>query len=188
MIQTKQQLQEYLRADSEVQIPPRNPLKRWRNHIYMMKVLLRKSEYHYNNRKNFYHRCAYFIQWHRCLRLQRKYCAELRINVFGKGLTIWHPQRIIVNPHARIGDYCSISTGVIIAHAHGGNPIIGNHVELMVDSKVLGEITVANHVRIGANTLVLKDITEPDTTWVGNPAHKVNNHGTIETPVPVAHY
>lgn len=61
-------------------------------------------------------------------------------------------------------------------------------VELMIDSKVLGGITVADNARIGASALVLKPINEADTTWAGVPAKKINNQGTIETPIPVCTY
>ncbi len=35
----------------------------------------------------------------------------------------------------------------------------------------------------GANALVLKPIEEENTTWAGVPARKINDRGTIETPV-----
>ena len=66
------------------------------------------------------------------------FCSEIPINVFGKGLLIWHPGRIIVNPESTVGDYCSLSSGVVIAQAHGRCPVVGHHVEFMIDSKVLG--------------------------------------------------
>ena len=57
----------------------------------------------------------------------------------------------------------------------------------MIDSKVLGGVSVADHVRIGANALVIKSIDEPDTTWVGVSAKQINDKGTIETPVPICY-
>ena len=53
---------------------------------------------------------------------------------------------------------------------------------------MLGGITVADNARIGASALVLKPINEADTTWAGVPAKKINNQGTIETPIPVCTY
>ena len=97
---------------------------------------------------------------------------------------IWHPERIIVNGAARVGDYCSLSSGVVIAHSNHENPVIGDYVKLMIDSKVLGGVRVAGHVRIGANALVLKDIDEANTTWAGQPAHKIGDTGTVEHPIP----
>lgn len=106
------------------------------------------------------------------------------MNVFGKGLTIWRGERIITNPHARVDNYCSITSGVIIAQAHDEYPIIGAYVELMIDSKVLGGMTVVDHVRIGANALVIKNINQCNTTWIGCSVRKINDQETIENPVP----
>lgn len=185
MIQTKQDLEEYLSADRMVQPPAKSWLRRHRDLVFRMKVFLRKSEYHLNNCKgSIYHKVMYAWYWRRCMRIQRIFCSEINPNVFGKGLIIWHPERIITNVNARVGDYCSISSGVVIAHAHNMNPIIGNYVEFMIDSKVLGGIKIADHVRLGANTMAIKDITESNTTWGGSPAYKISDKGTCDTPVP----
>ena len=37
-------------------------------------------------------------------RYDRRFCSEIPINVFGKGLLIWHPERIIINPESKVGD------------------------------------------------------------------------------------
>lgn len=188
MIATKQDLKEYIAADLSVQPAPKSPFKRHRRKQIRMKIFLRKSEYHYNNRnKSIIHKLLYVYWWSRCKRVQDSFCTEICLNVFGKGLTIWHGERIITNPNARVGDYCSITSGVVIAQAHDEYPVIGNHVEFMIDSKVLGGVSVADHVRIGANALVIKSIDEPDTTWGGVPAKQINDKGTIETPVPICY-
>ncbi len=185
MITTKQDLEEYLSADRRVQPPAKSWLGRRRDLVFRMKVLLRKSEYHLNNRKgSLYHKVMYAWYWRRCMHIQRIFCSEINPNVFGKGLIIWHPERIITNVNARVGDYCSISSGVVIAHAHDMNPRIGDFVEFMIDSKALGGIEIADHVRLGANTMVIKDITESNTTWGGSPAYKISDKGTLDVPVP----
>lgn len=188
MIRTKEDLKEYLIADCKAQYSEQSWLERRRNKVFRMKVLLRKSEYHLNNKKHsLYHKLMYRWYWHRCSRIQMLFCSEINPNVFGKGLIIWHPERIITNVDARVGDYCSISSGVVIAQAHNRSPQIGNSVEFMIDSKALGGITIADHVRIGANTantMVIKDIMEPNTTWGGSPAYKISDRGTIDVPVP----
>ncbi len=187
VIQSKDDLRAYLEADNAVQPMPSNPVRRYLKKVIRMKILLRKSEYHYNNKdKNIYHKIAYLVQWQRCRKLQDRFCSEIPINVFGKGLIIWHPQRIIINGNTRVGDYCSISTGVILAQAHNESPVIGDHVEIMVDAKVLGGIHIADNVRVGADALVIKAIEDPNTTWGGVPAKMISNKGTLETPIPIA--
>lgn len=186
-IQTKQDLEEYIQEDLRVQ-PCVHGLKArlYGNTIVTFKRHLRKCEYHHNVSNSLYHRVWYFYHLFRMKRICRSYCSEIPINVFGKGLTIWHMERIIVNPTSVVGDYCSISSGVVIAQAHESCPQIGNHVEIMLDAKVLGGIEIADHVRIGAGALVIKSIHEVNTTWGGVPARKLNDRGTVESPIPIA--
>lgn len=126
---------------------------------------------------------AYLIYHAKCKKYEMKYCSEVPINVFGKGLLIWHPQRIIINQHAKVGEFCSISSGVVVAQAHEECPVIGDYVELMIDCKVLGGIRVADYVRVGAGALVLKDCDDSDVTLGGVPARKISDRGARETPV-----
>lgn len=56
---------------------------------------------------------------------------------------------------------------MVIAQAHDENPVIGNDIEFMVDSEVLGGVFVADNVRLGTNAVMLKSIDETDTTWAG---------------------
>ena len=187
MIQNKNDYHEYMRADLSVQPASNNLLKRiFLDDSVRMKKYLRKSEYYFNVRKDFIGRIAYRYNLFRLRRLTRFYNSEIPLNVLGKGVIIWHPQRIIINGNAKIGSFCSLSSGVVVAQAHDQSPEIGDYVELMIDSKVLGGIRVADHVRIGANALVLKNIDCPDTTWAGIPAHQINSVGTVESPVPIA--
>lgn len=190
MIVTKSELREYIREDQRMQPWPSNPLKRIRGAggaMVRWKVYLRKCEYHHNVSQNLYHKLAYVWYLFFLKKYERRFCSEIPINVFGKGLLIWHPERIIVNPESTVGDYRSLSSGVVIAQAHGRCPAVSHHVEFMIDSKVLGG-RVADYVRIGANALVLKPIEEENTTWAGVPARKINDRGTIETPiVPYVH-
>ena len=104
-----------------------------------MENSLRKCEYHHNaSGLKLFHKAADRVYRYRSERYNRRFCSELNINVFGKGLVIWHPERIITNYNARVGDYCSLSSGVVIAQAHDEYPVVGNHVKFMIDSKVLG--------------------------------------------------
>lgn len=185
MIQTKADLREYIEADRLAQPPASSFIERRMDRIYKMKTLLRKGEYHFNNKdRSLWHKIMYMLTWYRCRKIQKQFCSEINPNVFDKGLVIWHAERIITNTQARVGKFCSISSGVVIAQSHDESPVIGDFVELMIDSKVLGGVRVADHVRIGANTMVIKNIDEPNTTWGGSPAKKINDKGTIERPMP----
>lgn len=184
MISSKSELLEYLQADLDRQPASTNFFKRvFADEVVKMKKHLRYCEY-YHNSHTLMGKLLYLYHKYLLRKYLMLFGSEIPENVFGKGLTIWHPQCILVNGSATVGDYCSISRGVVIAQAHDKSPSIGDHVELMVDSKVLGGISVANHVRIGASALVIKPIETPDTTWGGVPAKLINNTGTIETPIP----
>lgn len=179
-IKTKDDLKEFIAADRKAQP------SQWGgvfDPIFKLKTLLRRCEYHRNNKSNIYHFLMFVILRYRFRELQRKMCSEIGFNVFGKGLIIWHGQRIITNGEARVGDYCSISSGVVIGHGNGGAPHIGNNVEMTINSTIIGDVSIADNVRIGANALVVKDIIEPNTTWGGVPAKKISDHGTVENPV-----
>ncbi len=63
-----------------------------------------------------------------------------------------------MNSQAKVGNYCSLFSGVVIAQAHDQCPAIGDHVELMIDSKVLSGINVADYTRVGANALITSEI------------------------------
>ena len=180
VIKTKSDLHEYIKEDASMQPASSSILHRFfGGKVTKMKIHLRKAEYYYNN-PSLLHKILYMFHYVRLRKMASSFCSEIPINVFGKGLVIWHPERIIVNPQARVGEYCSVSSGVVIAQAHDENPVIGDHVELMIDAKVLGGISVADYVRIGAGALVIKDIEEPNTTWAGLPAKKISDKGGLD--------
>lgn len=187
MIRNKQDYLDYMKADLSVQPESNQLFKRiFFDDIVRMKKYMRRCEYYLNVRHDIIGRIAFLYNLFRFRHLTRFYNSEIPLNVLGKGVVIWHPQRIIINGNARIGSFCSLSSGVVVAQAHDQSPIIEDYVELMIDSKVLGGIHVAKNVRIGAGALVLKDINAPNTTWAGVPARIISNKGTVETPIPIA--
>lgn len=142
---------------------------------------MRRCEYHYNNKaNNIFHSLLYYFYDLRYKHLLRSFGSEIPLNVFGKGLIIWHPEGIIINPQSKIGDNCSISARVVIAHAHDRCPTIGNNVEIMINATILDGIIIPDYCRIGANALVIKSIYEPNTTWAGVPAKKISNKGVLD--------
>ncbi|EFO4726333.1 hypothetical protein CG30_24535, partial [Escherichia coli] len=142
--------------------------KLFRDSIWRFQILLRKTEY-WSNKEFFLARLIYlahlFLYKRQCVR----YGVEIPLNCIGEGLVIWHLNGIIINPECKIGSNCSLSAGVVIGHAKGRVPYIGNNVHIMLGTKILGA-NVCNNVTIGAASLVIKDITEPYTVWAGHPA------------------
>ena len=176
MIKTKNDLQYYLLCDKLARGETKARPSLWGDKLWKFQILYRKTEYHYNNREKLWHKLAYLLTYFRFRRQRDRLCSELPLNVFAEGLVIWHGQNIIVNENARVGRNFSISAGCCIGQAKGQSPVIGDHVEMTLGSRVLGGVTITHDVTIGAGALVLKDIETPYTTWGGLPARCISQN------------
>ena len=176
MIKTKNDLQYYLLCDKLARGETKVRPSLWGDKLWKFQILYRKTEYHYNNREKLWHKLAYLLTYFRFRRQRDRLCSELPLNVFAEGLVIWHGQNIIVNENARVGRNFSISAGCCIGQAKGQSPVIGDHVEMTLGSRVLGGVTITHDVTIGAGALVLKDIETPYTTWGGLPARCISQN------------
>ena len=176
MIKTKNDLQYYLLCDKLARGETKARPSLWGDKLWKFQILYRKTEYHYNNREKLWHKLAYLLTYFRFRRQRDRLCSELPLNVFAEGLVIWHGQNIIVNENARVGRNFSISAGCCIGQAKGQSPVIGDHVEMTLGSRVLGGVTITHDVTIGAGALVLKDIDTPYTTWGGLPAKCISQN------------
>jgi serine O-acetyltransferase len=90
----------------------------------------------------------------------------------GGGLSIPHPNGIVIHPACEIGPNCLIFHQVTLGADSVGVPSIGGHVDIGAGAKLIGPIHVGDHARIGANAVVLDDIA-PGATAVGIPAKVV---------------
>lgn len=139
-------------------------------------ILLRKSEYHHNTghrvREAFF---RYFLR-----RIQLRYCLQIPINAFGKGLKIMHLGPILVNGNTKVGEHCSIHIFTSLVSKRGsGSPTLGNGIVIGVGASVVGNVKIADNVVIGANSVVTHDVTEPDIAIAGAPAKKVSDRGRM---------
>src|SRR6185503_10067606 len=71
--------------------------------------------------------------------------------------------------NTHIGKNCMLIVGTTL----GGSCTIGDNCFLGMNCTVKQGVKIANNVTIGMGAVVTKDITEPGTIWVGNPAHKL---------------
>jgi len=189
MIQTKQELAEYLASDNGWYNQ-----KSWKWRVidaftaapyYVLKKYLkylRTYEYHYNNSKGsrFHTYLAYCFE-RKKNRLGNRLGIEIGPNCFGKGLSIWHGGSIVVNPNVRVGENCVLHGANCIGNdgAQNKNPVLGDNVELGYGAIVIGDISIASNTVIGAGAVVNRSIDEEGHTYVGVPARKVqpgDNH------------
>jgi UDP-3-O-[3-hydroxymyristoyl] glucosamine N-acyltransferase len=92
-----------------------------------------------------------------------------RDTIVGRGTKIDH--HVHIGHNAIIGKHC-----LLCAHANiGGSCEIGDGCHIWMSATIIDHVKIANNVTIGAGSLVLHDITEPNTTWAGNPATKLRD-------------
>jgi serine O-acetyltransferase len=168
MIKTKEDLNYYMECDKKALGINHSYPKIIGDRIWKYERLYRKVEYYWNNRtKNLFYKMlgnVYKYYWkYKSLKLGN----EIPVNCIEEGLCIWHGQNIIINPKSRIGKWFSVSTGCIVGQAHNEFPTIGDNVQMTVDSKVLGGVTVCDNVVIGAGAVVIKNIDIPNSSWGG---------------------
>jgi serine O-acetyltransferase len=184
MIQSKADLIEYMNEDRKaLGIKREKPFPFFQetlNPVWKYEILLRKSEYCHNC-KNLMNKIRYPYYRYRLARLGKICGFSIPLNVCGKGLNIAHIGPVIINGHAKIGDYCRIHVGVNIGTAAGYQdkaPTIGNNVYIGPGAKLFGQITIADNIAIGANAVVNKSFLETNIAIAGVPAKKINDKGS----------
>lgn len=126
-----------------------NPISE-QKYIWLYIKALRYVEYYQNTSRGTISK--FLMLW--WLRKLRKYSHitsfQIPPNVCGKGLTIWHWGPIIINPAAKIGNYCTLYPGVLIGHKYPGNgaAIIGDNVFIGAGTKIIGPVKIGNNVTI----------------------------------------
>ena len=95
---------------------------------------------------------------------------EIPLNVFGKGLHIFHTGNIIINGTSSVGEYCNIIGSTCLGSKNG---------ELGMNSVVIGNVQIGNNVYIGAGAVVTKSFKQDGVSLAGVPA-KVVSHFKID--------
>lgn len=169
MIQSKDDLIEYLLKDKEALGRKYKRPHFGRDEIWRFQIALRKHEYYANTKKNKFLEKYWAWQHHR---LAIKLGFTIPINVFGPGLNIHHHGYIVVNAHAKVGANCNIQQGVNIGQNYGSDncPIIGDNVYLGPGCKLFGNIQIANDIAVGANSVVTHSFLKEGVTIAGVPA------------------
>ena len=93
--------------------------------------------------------------WTRALMCDTKLPADTQIGV---GIYLAHPNGVIVNDTAIIGDYVDLFQQVTIGEWHGHSPVLEKGCILFAGAKVFGNVTIGEGAKIGANAVVHKDV------------------------------
>jgi serine O-acetyltransferase len=102
--------------------------------------------------------------------------ADIPLNcTIGGGLSITHPNGIVIHPEARIGVNCLILQQVTIC---AGADIAG-HVDIGAGAKINGDVRIGAHAKIGFNAVVLHDVPS-GATAVGIPAKNLVEPKTVD--------
>lgn len=93
------------------------------------------------------------------------------------GLLLFHAYGTILNAKS-IGQGCRIVHNVTLGTRGGGVPTIGNHVEILPNAVITGDIHIGNHCVIAPGAVVFKSIPD-NCVVVGNPAYILKKDGVI---------
>lgn len=193
MIKTKEDLNEYLSEDLKYYYSMKNTFqKRVKAFIsgdvdyrtYRLIKSLRKSEYYMNVSKDgstfilkkILCRVLYLFNKRTLNKRSAFLGIEIQENCFDKGLTIYHPNGIVVHKDAVIGKNCKFHGNNCIGNSGNENskaPRIGNNVDIGVGARIIGDIEIADDIIIGAGAVVNKSFTEKGITIAGVPAVKI---------------
>ena len=105
----------------------------------------------------------------------RIYCVIIGVDIpyqtrIGNGLKISHPNGIVINENAIIGNNVWIRCNTVIGNDILTNlaPVIDDNVSIGANVCIIGNIKVGNGSIIGAGSVIVKDIP-PFSVVVGNP-------------------
>lgn len=177
MIKSKNDLKEYLLKDKYALGEKKLRPSLFRNEIWKFEIVLRKDEYYKNTGSNKILGKYYSYKHHK---LGIKLGLSIPCNVFEGGLRINHYGYIVVNPKAKVGEFCDIHQGVNIGeNIDGGAPTLDDNVWIGPGAKIYGKIHVADEIMIGANAVVDKSFDTPSVTIAGVPAKIIKNQGNV---------
>lgn len=180
MIQSKQDLDEYLKAD-KCALGRNRKRPVFYDYIWKFEIYLRKCEYLTNIPQNLFGRVLLCWYKYRKLVLGVKCGFSIPLNAIGKGLCLAHMGSIIISDFVQIGDNCRIHAGVNIGadfRISNAAPVIGNNVYIGPGAKLFGNIEIADGIAIGANSVVNKSFAEKNISIAGVPAKKISDKGT----------
>lgn len=113
-----------------------------------------------------------------CYKIEKKY--QCRISpgaIIERGLTMPHPNGIVIGSGSKIGKNVTIYQQVTIGQNRNKYPRIGDNTIIYSGAKIIGDIHIGKNCIIGANAVVIKDA--PDNSILGGiPAKIIKKRST----------
>lgn len=184
MIDSKQALEEYLRADMANHRPTIDRWRFWYPLKYPMLAWqrrLRWIEYLRNCKTGWLWRPYRAWAEYRFVMHSLRIGVSIHPNVFGPGLALAHWGNVMVNSKARIGANCRIHPGTCIGANGGAAPVLGDNCYIGPGAKIYGGIKLGDNVRVGANAVVNRSFPS-DSLLVGVPAYRVDPERASANP------
>lgn len=104
-------------------------------------------------------------------RLGARYNIAILPNTVGYGLRMPHLEQGVIINCKRMGNHCTVNSGVVLGVKNDETPVVGDNVDLCVGCKVIGDVNIGNHVVVAPNAVVVKDV--PDYSIVAGVPAKV---------------
>lgn len=180
MIQSKEDLRAYLRADEAMVGETNHLFIRWitcsdEYHIRAFMVALRHYEYWLNKKRNVLEQIPYLFWWWNYRRLKVKSDLFIIPNTVEAGFFPRHKGFVRIGPNSHVGKNCTILPMVLLGKKIpdiDSDIYIGDNCYIGTGVTILGPVTIGNNVTIGAGAVVTKDV--PDNAVVmGVPAKVV---------------
>lgn len=180
MIKTKEDLKRYLKKDKLALGKKYKHPKIFNDEIWKFEILLRKTEFYFNNRSKIIYRLLYYLNMYKFHKCRVKLGYSIPLNVFSEGLSIAHRGTIVVNGNAKIGKNCRIQECTTIGATNGNcdAPILGDNIFIGSGARIIGNIKIADDIAIGANSFVNKSFLESSITIAGIPAKKISDNSS----------
>lgn len=145
--------------------------------MYIFKYLkvLRKQEFYLNQKRTIKNKIMYYYYTRKKNNIGMKLQFNIPPNVFGEGLILSHHGTLIINAGAKVGKNCVLHGNNCIGNNGKDQraPIIGDNVDIGVNSSIIGDIYLADGIVVGANSVVTKSFYEKNIVIAGTPAKKI---------------
>lgn len=148
--------------------------------IFKFQKLLRKLEYYENTmspkEKKFFILYIVYLR-KKFQKMSINLGISIPLNVFGYGLCILHYGNIVVSRHARVGNYCTLNSGINTCGKLDYGPYIGDNFYMGPGAKIIKPVKIGNNVSLGANSVLNKTFDNNNVILGGIPAKIIKQKG-----------